>query len=151
MARAVGCCGFLSFSLVFCKFGGRLETTLYIHFIRNWVKARRHSSARREDEKKAKKNAILRNAERRVCGVVGAPRRASPAPSRRLTRRGPGRRRRGCEKRHSVAHAGDRDVVTGSRQRGGIRYARGPVRAGDRQLDRSAEKRPRRSSAPPAA
>jgi hypothetical protein len=49
-----GCCGFLSFSLVFCRFGGRLETTLYIHFIRRWVKSTRHSSARREgkDEKK---------------------------------------------------------------------------------------------------
>jgi hypothetical protein len=32
-----------------------------------------------------------------------------------------------------------------------VRYARGPVRAGDRQLDRSAEKRPKRPSAPPAA
>jgi hypothetical protein len=52
-----GCCGFLSFSLVFCKFGGRFETTLYIHFIRNWVKSRRHSSAlrRNEDEKKGGK------------------------------------------------------------------------------------------------
>jgi hypothetical protein len=49
-----GCGGFLSFSLVFCGFGGRLGTTLYIHFIRRWVKARRHSSASREgeDEKK---------------------------------------------------------------------------------------------------
>jgi hypothetical protein len=58
-----GCCGFLSFSLVFCRFGGRLETTLYIHFIRRWVKSRRHSSASREneDEKKAEKNAILRS------------------------------------------------------------------------------------------
>jgi len=67
------CCGFLSFSLVFCKFGGRLEASLYIHFIGNWVKSRRHSSASREDEdeKKAEKNAILRSAERwvrRCCG-----------------------------------------------------------------------------------
>jgi hypothetical protein len=58
-----GCCGFLSFSLVFCRFGGRLETTLYIHFTRRWAKARRHSSAPREkkNEKKAEKNAILRS------------------------------------------------------------------------------------------
>ncbi len=70
-------------------FGGRLGTTLYIHFIWRWVKSRRHSSAPREgeDEKKAEKNAILRSAERRACGVMGVPRRASPAPSRRLTRR----------------------------------------------------------------
>jgi len=44
----VGCCGFLSFSLVFCLLGGRLGTTLYIHFIRNWVETRRRSSASRE-------------------------------------------------------------------------------------------------------
>jgi hypothetical protein len=52
-----GCCGFLSFSLVFCKFGGRLETTLYIHITRRWVKSRRHSSASREkkNEKKSEK------------------------------------------------------------------------------------------------
>jgi len=52
-----GCCGFLSFSLVFCRFGGRLETTLYIHFIRRWVKSTHHSSAPRKskDEKKAEK------------------------------------------------------------------------------------------------
>jgi hypothetical protein len=52
-----GSCGFLSFSSVFCKFGGRLGTTLYIHFTWRWVKARRHSSALREseDEKKAEK------------------------------------------------------------------------------------------------
>jgi hypothetical protein len=45
------CCGFLSFSLVFCLFGGRLEASLYIHFIRGWVKSRRHSSAPRKDER----------------------------------------------------------------------------------------------------
>ncbi len=50
----VGCCGFLSFSLVFCRFGGRLETTLYIHFTRRWVKSRRHSSAYRENEDEKK-------------------------------------------------------------------------------------------------
>jgi hypothetical protein len=61
-----GSCGFLSFSSVFCRFGGRLGPTLYIHFTRRWVKARRHSSALREgeDEKKAEKNAILRGADR---------------------------------------------------------------------------------------
>jgi uncharacterized membrane protein len=75
-----GCCGFLSFSLVFCMFGGRFEASLYIHFTQRWVKSRRHSSASREkkNEKKAEKNAILRSAERRVLallwgfGVVGS-------------------------------------------------------------------------------
>ena len=58
-----GCCGFLSFSLVFCRFGGWFETTLYIHFIRNRVISRRHSSAPRKSGrgKKAKKSAILRS------------------------------------------------------------------------------------------
>jgi hypothetical protein len=58
-----GCCGFLSFSLVFCLLGGRLGTTLYIHIIRRWVKSMRHSSASREkkNKKKAEKNAILRS------------------------------------------------------------------------------------------
>jgi len=50
----VGSCGFLSFSVVFCKFGGRLETTLYIHFTRRWVKARRHSSASRKNERRGR-------------------------------------------------------------------------------------------------
>jgi len=45
------CCGFLSFSLVFCRFGGRCEASLYIHFTRRWVKSRRHSSAPRKDER----------------------------------------------------------------------------------------------------
>jgi hypothetical protein len=49
-----GCCGFLSFSVVFCKFGGRFETTLYIHFIQRWVEARRHSSAPRKSGRKKK-------------------------------------------------------------------------------------------------
>jgi hypothetical protein len=55
----VGSYGFLSFSSVFCKFGGRFETTLYIHFTRRWVKSRRHSSAPRkgEDEKKGREGA----------------------------------------------------------------------------------------------
>jgi hypothetical protein len=62
-----GSCGFLSFSLVFCLLGGRLETTLYIHFIRRRVEARRHSSAlrkkneKRKEREKAEKNAILRS------------------------------------------------------------------------------------------
>jgi hypothetical protein len=58
-----GFCGFLSFSSVFCLLGGRFEVSLYIHFIRRWVISMRHSSASREgeDEKKAKKNAILRS------------------------------------------------------------------------------------------
>jgi hypothetical protein len=49
-----GSCGFLSFSSVSCLLGGRLETTLYIHFIRSWVMSTRRSSASREgeDEKK---------------------------------------------------------------------------------------------------
>jgi hypothetical protein len=53
----VGCGGFLSFSSVFCLFGGRFETTLYIHFTWRWIKSTRHSSARRknEDEKKGGK------------------------------------------------------------------------------------------------
>jgi hypothetical protein len=72
----LGCCGFLSFSWVFCLLGGRLETTLYIHFTRRWVKARRHSSARRKgkDEKRAEKNAILRSwrfCRGRVCRQGG--------------------------------------------------------------------------------
>jgi hypothetical protein len=50
-----GCCGFLSFSLVFCLFGGRFETTLYIYFIRNWVKSTCHSSASREGEDEEKR------------------------------------------------------------------------------------------------
>jgi hypothetical protein len=50
----VGCCGFLSFSLVFCKFGGRFEASLYIHFIRRWVKSTRHSSAPRKSGRKKK-------------------------------------------------------------------------------------------------
>jgi uncharacterized membrane protein len=64
--------GFLSFSLVFCKFGGRLETTLYIHFTWRWVKSRRHSSAPRRKKKgeKAERYAILRSAERRAWGRV---------------------------------------------------------------------------------
>jgi hypothetical protein len=49
-----GSCGFLSFSLVFCRFGGRLEASLYIHFIRNWVETRRRSSARRKNENEKK-------------------------------------------------------------------------------------------------
>jgi len=74
-----GSCGFLSFSLVFCLLGGRLGTTLYIHFIRRWVKARRHSSAPREkkNEKKAERYATLRSW--RFCGVCLSAGRARPA------------------------------------------------------------------------
>ncbi len=43
---------FLSFSLVFCLLGSRLETTLYIHFTRRWVISRRHSSAPCENERR---------------------------------------------------------------------------------------------------
>jgi hypothetical protein len=49
-----GSCGFLSFSLVFCRFGGRLEASLYIHFIWRWVKSTRHSSASRKSGRKKK-------------------------------------------------------------------------------------------------
>ena len=90
----VGCGGFLSFSLVFCGLGGRLGPTLYIHFIRRWVEARRHSSAPRESEgeKKAERCAILRSAERRAWGAcvefinrpvqLTASASPGPAPSR---------------------------------------------------------------------
>jgi len=59
----VGCCGFLSFSLVFCLLGGRLGTTLYIHFIRSWVKARRRSSAFREGEDEKKGGEARRSSQ----------------------------------------------------------------------------------------
>ena len=81
-----GSCGFLSFSLVFCLLGGRLETTLYIHFIRRWVETRRHSSASREneDEKKAGRCAVLRSADRGLRLVGWWVRRASTMSLRRL-------------------------------------------------------------------
>jgi hypothetical protein len=45
----------LSFSLVvFCLLGGRLETALYIHFTRRWVKSTRHSSAHQKSGKGTK-------------------------------------------------------------------------------------------------
>ncbi len=107
----VGCCGFLSFSLVFCKFGGRLETTLYIHFTRRWVEARRHSSALRRKKRggEAGKYAILRSAD---AGLVGWwVRRVGLRQSlccldagQCLGRPGGGRGRR--RRRRSVAHAG---------------------------------------------
>jgi hypothetical protein len=59
----VGCCGFLSFSLVFCLLGGRLEASLYIHFIRRWVKARRHSSAPRENKREKKGGEARRSSQ----------------------------------------------------------------------------------------
>jgi len=63
---------FLSFSSVFCKFGGRLETTLYIHFTRRWVKPTRHSSALRRKKRggEAEENAILCSAERWASGFA---------------------------------------------------------------------------------
>jgi hypothetical protein len=83
----VGSCGFLSFSSVFCKFGGRLGPTLYIHFTRRWVKSRRHSSALRENEreKKAEKYAILRSADAGLAeGVCGVYQQACPVDGLRL-------------------------------------------------------------------
>jgi hypothetical protein len=83
-----GCCGFLSFSSVFCKFGGRLETTLYIHFIRRWVKSRRHSSASREgeDEKKGGKvrHSSLSGFVGMGVGFVNRPVQLPPPPCLRL-------------------------------------------------------------------
>jgi hypothetical protein len=71
-----GSCGFLSFSLVFCMFGGRFEITLYIHFIRRWGKSTRHSSAPRknENEKKGGRSApffAVLMPDLWVFGVVG--------------------------------------------------------------------------------
>jgi hypothetical protein len=40
--------------LVFCRFGGRLETTLYIHFTRRWVKSTRRSSASRRKKREGR-------------------------------------------------------------------------------------------------
>ncbi len=40
--------------MVFCRFGGRLETTLYIHSTRRWVRSRLHSSASRKSGRKKK-------------------------------------------------------------------------------------------------
>jgi hypothetical protein len=58
-----GCCGFLSFSLVFCLFGGRFETTLYIHFTRRWEKidAPFFGAPKKEKRREAEKNAVLRS------------------------------------------------------------------------------------------
>ena len=68
-----GCCGFLSFSLVFCKFGGRCEASLYIHFIRGWMKARRHSSASRR-KKRGGDAEKVRHSSLGGCGAgVGLP------------------------------------------------------------------------------
>ncbi len=62
------CCGFLSFSLVFCRLGGRLETTLYIHFTRRWVgEAPFFGASRRRRREITGKNAILRSW--RLCGA----------------------------------------------------------------------------------
>jgi hypothetical protein len=61
-----GCCGFLSFSLVFCLLGGRLGTTLYIHFIRRWVKSRRHSSALRRKKRERKGGKVRHSSQCRA-------------------------------------------------------------------------------------
>jgi hypothetical protein len=45
------------FKFGFCLLGGRLGPTLYIHFIRNWVKTRRRSSASREGEDETRADA----------------------------------------------------------------------------------------------
>ena len=129
-----GCCGFLSFSSVFCRFGGRLGTTLYIHFIRRWVKARRHSSACREkkNREKAGKSAVLRSAERRALGFADA---ASAIDA-------------------TEAGAGAAEVVKGAGRRGVagrcIRYARDSIRE-ESAGSPCRRKSPRRLSAPPAA
>jgi hypothetical protein len=60
---------FLSFSSVFCKFGGWLGSTLYIHFIRSWVEAMRHSSARREGEDEKKTGKARRSSQCRAPGL----------------------------------------------------------------------------------
>jgi hypothetical protein len=66
-----GSCGFLSFSSVLCRFGGRFEASLYIHFIRRWVEARRHSSAPRESENKKKGEKVRHSSQCRVRGWRG--------------------------------------------------------------------------------
>jgi hypothetical protein len=70
-----GSCGFLSFSSVFCLFGGRLEASLYIHFIWSWVKSTRRSSAHREgkDEEKRRKRTPFFAVLIADCGAVGVP------------------------------------------------------------------------------
>jgi len=78
-----GCCGFLSFSLVFCLFGGRLETTLYIHFTRRWVKSRRHSSAPREKKNK-RAGKVRHSSQSGLWGVCGVYQQACPVDHLRL-------------------------------------------------------------------
>jgi hypothetical protein len=63
-----GSCGFLSFSSVFCKFGGRFEASLYIHFTR-WVKSRRHSSASRKSEREKKGGKERHSSQCRTPGL----------------------------------------------------------------------------------
>jgi hypothetical protein len=82
-----GCCGFLSFSLVFCRFGGRLETTLYIHFTRRWVEARRHSSASRRKKRERKGGKVRHSSQCRapgLGGVCGVYQQACPVDGLRL-------------------------------------------------------------------
>ena len=80
-----GCCGFLSFSLVFCLLGGRLETTLYIHFIRHWVETRRHSSVLRR-KKRERKGGKERHSSQLAAlwGVCGVYQQACPVDHLRL-------------------------------------------------------------------
>jgi len=66
-----GSCGFLSFSSVFCRFSGRLETTLYIHFTRRWVVSTRHSSAPRENEKRGRDRKERHSSLGGFVGVLG--------------------------------------------------------------------------------
>ncbi len=66
----VGCCGFLSFSSVFCKFGGRFEASLYIHFTRRWVKSRRRSSALRRKKREGRGGKERRSSQLDFAGSV---------------------------------------------------------------------------------
>jgi hypothetical protein len=74
-----GCCGFLSFSLVFCRFGGRFEASLYIHFTRRWVISTRHSSASRKNEDEKKGGKVRHSSQLAVLwGVCGVCQQACP-------------------------------------------------------------------------
>ncbi len=83
---------FLSFSLVFCRFGGWLGTTLYIHSTRRWVKARRRPSASREseDERKGGEGApFFAVSTPGLGGVCGVYQQARPVDGLRLAWAGP--------------------------------------------------------------
>ncbi len=82
-----GCCGFLSFSLIFCLLGGRLGTTLYIHFIWRWVETRRHSSVSRRKKRERKGGKVRHSSQCRapgLGGVCGVYQQASPVDRLRL-------------------------------------------------------------------